>query len=453
MHIYHRIGAVLLSLAACQASATPAEDIEQYLTHSISEQGLGVGAAVVVIEAGNTSVITLGLANAKTQEKLTRQHALEIGSISKTFTSLLLADSVQGKVVKLNDQVAGYMPEQVANEANGLTKVTFADLATHRSGLPRIPTDFSPLNFLDPYADYDREHLWKFLSGFDKTREPGTLVEYSNLGTGLLGELVAQANRSEYDKLLEQKILTPLKMQHSFINEPADNNQKVASPHFTANSPAPRWHFLAMAGAGAINASINDMHRYLALNLAPSGELADAISLTHKPIADVAPGLKIGLAWFIQSTPNATYHWHNGGTGGSRSFMAFDKENQRGIVILLNAAQDFDALGHAFMARTLGQYLADQTAQHAVAPDQLRKLTGEYQLAPGFVLSVTLEDDQLFAQATGQGKLPVFARSDTEFFFKAVEASLHFELDDTGVAQALTLQQNGQVMPASKLSL
>lgn len=439
---------VLAFLASVNAWGDQAADIENYLKHQRDEDKLGAGVAVVVIEQGNSRFITLGSANVATSEALTRQHAMEIGSISKTFTSLMLADASTRSKLSLDASIAPLLPTDTVTQDNRLASVTFRHLASHRAGLPRVPSNLRPANMMDPYADYDKSALFSYLQEFRQTREPGSLVEYSNLGSGLLGTLLEMVYQKPYGDILDE-IAEPLKIKDAFINEP--KGQKTASPHFNATNLAPRWHFDALAGAGAINASIEDMHAYLLANLNPSGTLQEAIELTHKPVADMAPGLQIGLGWLIQSTPDKRYWWHNGGTGGSRSFMGFDKKEQRGIVILANSTTNFDALGHAYLAGTLASFIENESAALQLNEPQLQRLVGEYALAPGFSITISREGGQLYAQATGQEKFAIFARSETEFFLKVIDASLHFSLDEKGISESLELHQNGQKTKGKKI--
>src|SRR5208283_4407870 len=111
----------------------------------------------------------------------------EIGSITKVFTALLLADMAQRGEVALTDPVSKYLPKGVKMPGRNGHAIMLQDLATHTSGLPRLPSNMKPKDFMNPYADYTPELLYQFLSSYELPRDPGSKWEYSNLGAGLLG--------------------------------------------------------------------------------------------------------------------------------------------------------------------------------------------------------------------------------------------------------------------------
>jgi len=130
----------------------------------------------------------------------------EIGSISKVFTSLLLADMVNRKEVALDDPAAKYLPEHVRMPERSGKAITLLDLSTHRSGLPRVPGNLNPKDPTNPYADYSVDDLYQFLSGYTLPRDPGSEVEYSNLGGGLLGHILAHRAGTDYESLIRSRI-------------------------------------------------------------------------------------------------------------------------------------------------------------------------------------------------------------------------------------------------------
>jgi hypothetical protein len=168
-----------------------------------------------------------------------------------------------------------------------------------------------------------------------------------------------------------------------------------------------------------------------------------------------APGLgEIGLAWLIAKASDGEIVWHNGGTGGYRSFFGYDAKSRVGIVVLSNT---FTGAG----VDDIGMHLLDSHVPLLPAPREHKEITldpkifdgyvGRYQLAPNFILTVTREGDQLFTQATGQAKVQVFPESQKDFFLKVVEAQITFETDSSGRATSLTLHQNGHDMKAKRI--
>ena len=142
----------------------------------------------------------------------------EMGSISKVFTGALLADMVARGEVKLDDPIAKYLPQTVKVPSRNGRQITLLDLATQSSGLPRLPSNMRPADFSNPYADYSVQQLYEFLSGYSLTRDPGQRYEYSNLGVGLLGHVLALRAGKSYEEILKERILDPLGMNDTRVD-------------------------------------------------------------------------------------------------------------------------------------------------------------------------------------------------------------------------------------------
>jgi CubicO group peptidase (beta-lactamase class C family) len=219
----------------------------------------------------------------------------------------------------------------------------------------------------------------------------------------------------------------------------------------------PNWDLPALAGAGALRSSANDMLTFLAANLgymkSPLAPAMAAMLSVRRPTGAPGGG-EIGLAWLITRPSEDEIVWHNGGTGGYRSFMGYDAKTRVGIVVLSNT---FTGSG----IDDIGMHLLDSHAPLLPAPKEHKEITvdpkifdgyvGRYQLAPNFILTITREGDQLYAQVTNQPKLPIFPEGERDFFYKAVDAQITFETDANGRATSLTLHQNGANMPAKRI--
>jgi len=210
------------------------------------------------------------------------------------------------------------------------------------------------------------------------------------------------------------------------------------------------WQLPTLAGAGAIKSSTHDMALYLAANINGT-PLADAIILSRMQSIDFgADGPKIGLAWLQKEYSKGTYYWHNGGTGGFRTFIGFDPKNKKGMVILENSANGMDDIGNAYFFDSLEQLKSETLNVVKIGESKLKLLNGEYELVPGFIITITNEGEQLIIQATGQPKIPFKAKSAIEFINKGVQARITFETDDKGNALSMTLYQGGQVLKGDK---
>jgi CubicO group peptidase (beta-lactamase class C family) len=264
----------------------------------------------------------------------------EIGSITKGLTGIILADMALAGEVSPHDTLDKFLPEP-ANFPEAIRKITLQQLATHSSGLPRLPANLafgmkSPSN---PYAHYGRKELEAFLYGYVPPPDRTAIVpEYSNLGFGLLGFLLAQKAGMTYEALLRQRVLDPLGMRDTTITLSDDHRMRLAPGH--ANGvPVGNWDLDALAGAGAVRSTVGDMSKLLqALMDPPDSRIGKAIRLALEPRGQLGAA-KIGFGWLTSAQPSGfTMTWHNGGTGGYRSFIGFTPGGKAGIVVLTNTA-------------------------------------------------------------------------------------------------------------------
>jgi CubicO group peptidase (beta-lactamase class C family) len=381
----------------------------------------------------------------------------EIGSITKVFTASILADMVATGEVRLEDPVATLLPPGVRMPSRNGRQITLEDLSTQTSGLPRMPTNFAPKDPANPYADYTADRLFAFLSSYTLTRDIGAQYEYSNVGVGLLGEALARRAGVSYDQLVAARVLKPLGMTSTASTLTAAMKTRLAPGHTAAGALAPNWDLDALAGAGALRSTVEDMLKFLGANLNPaSSPLAKRLTLTHAPRKEVTVGLKIGLNWHIMIRPDRQIHWHNGGTAGYRTWAGFDLANHRAAVVLTNSGgAGADDIGVHLLdpSMSLAAPPVAPSARVAVslAPQVLDKYVGEYQLAPGVSLVFTRTDDQLWGVLTGQSRLRYWPESETRFFLKEVDAQIQFVKDTAGVVTGLVLFQNGQQLPGRKI--
>ena len=262
----------------------------------------------------------------------------EIGSVSKVFTSLLLADMVNRKEVALDDPAAKYLPENVKMPERSGKSITLLDLSTHSSGLPPLPSNLKPKDPRNPYADYSVDDLYQFLSGYTLPRDPGSEFEYSNLGAGLLGHLLACRAGTDYESLIRSRITQPLGMPDTGITLSSSMKQRMATGHNAMLAPVANWDLPTLAGAGALRSSANDMLTFLEAFLgykeSPLAPAMKAMLEVRRPAGQA----KIGLGWFISSAHDREIAWHDGGTGGFRSFVGYDPKERIGVVVLSNAS-------------------------------------------------------------------------------------------------------------------
>jgi D-alanyl-D-alanine-carboxypeptidase/D-alanyl-D-alanine-endopeptidase len=415
-----------------------------------------LGIIVGLIHAGNTRVLSAGKVGPGGAPALDGNTVFEIGSATKVFTAALLAEMIGRGEVQLDDPVARYLPSQVRVPTRNNRQITLLDLVTHTSGLPRLPANLKPKDAANPYADYTVEQMYAFLSGYELTRDIGAQFEYSNFGAGLLGHALSLKAGMSYEALVTRRILEPLQMKDTAITLRPDLRSRLAQGHDSAGRAVANWDLPTLAGAGALRSTTNDMLKFLAANLAGAGPLAAELRTTHESRRSLGtPDGSIGLGWLLRRAFGVEIVWHNGGTGGYHSFIGFDPKTGDGVVVLHNSAASIDDIGFHLINRQfpIAKPPAPPKARKeiAIAPSLFAAYVGEYELAPAFVMTVTREGDPLFIQATGQSKLQVFPESETDFFYKIVDAQVTFVKDAAGTVTGLVLHQGGRDTPAKKI--
>ena len=456
------MGLLALGFQASVAQTAPAgkvpsdAEIREILVDRIDAQHQSVGIVVGVIGPDGRRVISYGHLEKGDARPLNGDTVFEMGSVTKVFTSLLLADMVQKGEVSLDDPVAKYLPATVKMPTRNGRVITLVDLATHTSGLPRLPTNLKPEDPANPYADYSVEQMYEFLSGYVLTRDIGSKYEYSNLGGGLLGHVLALKAGKSYEELVESRICGPLGMHDTRITLTPEMKARLAVGHDASMNSVANWDLPTLAGAGALRSTANDMLTFVAANMgyvkSPLAAAMASMLAVRRPTG--TPGLEIALGWHILTKDGQEIVWHNGGTGGYRTFIGYDKASRMGVVVLSNASTTVgvDDIGLHLLNPAAPLAKAPTVHKEAVVdPKVFDGYVGRYQLAPTFILTVTREGDQIFAQATGQPKFQIFPDSATEYFLKVVDAQITFLTDEKGRATSLVLHQNGRDLPAKRM--
>ena len=398
-----------------------------------------------VIDEKGRQVVASGKVSLDGTQQPDGDTVFEIGSVTKVFTSLILADMIEKGEVKPDDPVAKFLPATVKVPSRNGRQITLLDLSMQVSGLPRLPDNLKPADPANPYADYDAAKLYEFLSRYTLTRDPGEKYEYSNLAVGLLGHALALKAGMSYEELLRRRIFDPLGMSGTSITLSEAQKKRLAPGYDGGLKPVKNWDFAVLAGCGAVRSTVNDMLKFVAANL----ELTDTpLKFAVRRMRAVtkgigAPDLEIGMAWHVFTKFDTRIWWHNGGTYGYRSFVGFNPAKKEGVVLLCNTFMDNDDLGkHVLESRYPVTTFHKEVQVDAAV---LEPYVGEYELTPAFKITVTREAARLFAQATGQPRFEIFAQSESEFFLKVVDARITFLKD------GLILHQGGVDQKAKKV--
>ena len=436
------LAAGMLLLAQIVFAGAPPDAEIRKLIHDRLARQTSIGIVVGVIDADGRRVVTDGALDDK--KPLNGDTLFEIGSISKVFTSLLLADAVQRGELALTDPVAKFLPPDVKVPERGGKKITLQDLSTHTSGLPRLPANLLPADAANPYADYTAKQLYEFLSSYQLTRDIGSQYEYSNLGGGFLGHALARRAGTSYETLLRTRITAPLGLKSTTITLSDALKQRLAMGHDESGKRVSNWDPGVLEGMYAIRSTANDLLEFLAAELGytktPLAAAMTAQLAVRRPTG--TPGLAIALAWHIITTPGGQeIVWHNGGTGGYRSFVGFDAKKRMGVVVLTNISASVDDIGLQLLDPS-----RPKAPKVAVDPKVLERYVGHYQLAPNFIITITRNGDHLFGQATGQPKFEMTAEDERNFVVASAGARITFGNDQ------LILHQGGTDQPAKRIT-
>lgn len=354
--------AAVLGLA-CHASISRAAD-DQAAIDALVEPFLKdkpyLGLVVGITRAEGRQIIGYGKVTLDGKEQIPADDTLfEIGSITKVFTGSLLADQVKAGTMRLDDPVQKFLPEGLVVPRRDDRDITLLQLATHTSSLPVQPPliGFFALTTKDPknpYAEFNTTQLEKTLANMKLGRPIGSQFEYSNLGVGVLGHAVAHTAKAKtYEDLMIERIAKPLEMPDTRLQLSPEQNKRLA-PGFTATGqPTSPWTFACLEGCGGIRSTTRDMLAFAEANLGRNKTpLFEAFQFAHQPWREIGrSGEFVGLCWMRQKLPpaNRTMIWHNGGTGGYRSFLAFLPDTGVGVVILSNSPHSVDGLGVAIL--------------------------------------------------------------------------------------------------------
>jgi len=301
--------------------------------------------SIAIIQKGITCFYHYGEPKKQTGQLPSNANIYEIGSVTKTFTGILLAKAIEEKKVNPNDDIRKYLPASCKNLSYKNTPVTLLQLANHTAGIPRIPDNLeSQKNFdgKDPYKNYTKQMLFNYLSKLKLESMPGIKSDYSNTGMALLGIILADAYHKTYAELVQEKITGPLKMDHTFEIVPAVELSNFCKGYDEQGNETSYWSFSDLAACGGLRSTLEDMVIYLKANME---EKDPSFALSQTATFQMGKYNSIGMAWNNQqSLSGTTTTWHNGGTYGFSSFVGMIKSLQSGIVVLSNSGNNVDEL-------------------------------------------------------------------------------------------------------------
>jgi len=309
--------------------------------------------SIGIIDGSTTSTYFYGETKKGTAKLPDETSLYEIGSISKTFTAVLLAHAVNEKKIALTDDIRKYLPGEYPNLQFKGTAITIANLANHTSGLPRLPRDLSSTpgyHDEDPYAHYSKEMIYQYLKGFKPDTVAGAKPEYSNFGFAVLGAILENVYHKPLEDLLKQTITGPLNMAHTnFDFTESEKAMMTTGYDEESGKEAPYWHLGAFRSAGGLKFNMKDMLVYLKANM---GNINPDYALSHQQ-TDRQADFSTGLAWVLTPFRNTINIWHNGGTAGFSSWCGYIKDKKLGVVILSNSSADVNDIALGLLSWSL----------------------------------------------------------------------------------------------------
>ncbi|MFK7957202.1 MAG: serine hydrolase [Lysobacterales bacterium] len=443
MKVLQTVMTLLLFIISAGVLAEPAtvlDSVQDAVKSKIERQE--IRAAVLGTQSGDKNRVTGYGQVSRSNEHIPAPSTLfEIGSITKVFTAILAQQQVAAGRADWDEPISQRIKGNFASAQ--VAAITWRELASHTSGLPRMPDNMPMEDPLDPFGGYDRPLLEAFLMGY----APDSLdksYEYSNLGAGLLGELAAQAAGLSYADALERDVFKPLGLDDTQVAV-SDAQAKQMATGFSQGADMPRWSsFDALAGAGAVVSSASDLLAFARLTLNPdqAGAMADTLTAVLEPQGSG----ETGLGWHRKMSDAGTpLYWHNGGTGGFASVLVLNPESNE-TVVLLASSTDYGGVTNLAFTQMAG------VSEVPESDLDLSIYEGAYEAAPGMVLTFFVNDGQLFGQATGQGAFPLTSDSDHQFVFAPADIAITFDEFKDNQAQRMTIVQAGNTTRAPRVA-
>jgi serine-type D-Ala-D-Ala carboxypeptidase/endopeptidase len=432
-------------------------EIRKILDERIGVQGNDIGIIVGIIEPQGRRIISSGHRSANDARPPDGDTVFEIGSLTKVFTALLLADMVETGQVALADPVAKYLPADIKFAERNGRSITFVDLATHTSGLPFMPEN-APAE-----GKYSAADLKQYIASYQLNRDIGAKWEYSNIGYWVMSEALSARGGMDYENLLRKRVIAPLKLTNTdFVLSPG-MKANLALGHDASTQPAPVISTLpiysVMPAAGGLYSTINDLLMLLscAMSYAPS-PLSPAIDLTLNTRRATGGGSTQALGWTVFGEGDDQIIFRDGGTLGYATAMAWDPKNRAGVVVLFNQIGDVADIARHLLRPDFPLTKQVTKKHHEIALDSrlLDSYIGRYEAKGEGIFAVARDGDFLTIESPadwGLPKLRIRPESQSDFFAAELPVRVVFKIDNNSrVAGLLIYPPRGQnAVPANKL--
>lgn len=370
----------------------------------------------------------------------------QIGSVTKQFTSAIILQLQQEKKLSVQDKISKYFPGFPRGN-----EITVHHLLSHTSGIYNYTTnsDFMMNKVAIPHTEEQMIALFK-----DKPLnfEPGTKYDYSNSGYMLLGYIIEKVTKKPYEQVVRERILTPLQMNNSGFDFTNLDNEFKTTGYYNIKDTVVKSAIVDSSvsyAAGALYSTAGDLFKWEQSLYGNQVMNDESKKLAYTPVHN-----KYGYGWVIDTLYGTQTIAHGGGIHGFSSFLLRFPSEKLVVILMDNSGgAKLGDIGRDLGGIALGKSIAKPTALKEIKMDEkiLQQYVGEYELAPTFKITVTLENGQLKAQATNQPKFDIYAEKEDLFFLKVVEAKMEFVKDASGQITGLVLHQAGQKIPGKKI--
>ncbi|MDR1383653.1 MAG: beta-lactamase family protein [Planctomycetaceae bacterium] len=350
---------VFLSLHAFSQTSEMPTDVDSLAAKYFGTDKPIVGGVIGIVDGKKCYAKGYGLVSLEKTDVPDVDTIYEIASMSKVFTGVLLGEMVARGELAIDDPLEKFYPKETSLPNFHGNKITLKHLASHCSGIPRLPTDFwetanqTPDN---PYLCYSAEKIVRFLNDYQLTAAPGTRYEYSNLGMSIVGVTLERMTGKSYETLVQERIAQPLEMKNIAVTLTDNMRQKLAPPYNAEKKRVSNWDMTGFAAGGGLRTSMRDLIKFAQANALMLDSFSEFASQPKHPLIrgiskaaewqfeDVSHNRRVGLGWHIE--PSGVL-MHNGQTGGYHSFILVDPKSHRAVILLTNTATEtVDALGY-----------------------------------------------------------------------------------------------------------
>ena len=460
------------------------DPVIRILRERVDEYGQSVGIVAGIIRGINRYPYAYGTLNRGTIRRVSAMTVFEIGQLSSLYTTAVLSLLVQRGDLNLNDRVSSYLPESVDMPTTPAGRpILIEHLATHTSGLPRLPDNLVSADPADPLKGYSDELLYEFLTRYSNTQrdwlesffdfddqdaedpfEMEDSYEYSDLGMGLLGHVLERATGQSYDDLVRELLSDPIKLANTASEPTLSMRTYTATGHDDARRPVPSWSDTTLVGGTGLRSNLLDMMTLVSANMNIIYALPedfteddstryhasfDSLIVPRKPADE--DSIRTALGWKVRKDDrDRDIHWLTGRTNGFYAFAAFLKDWRKGVVVLSNSSVSVEDIGFHLLS-----------AQNPLAPPPKKVVrmdraayeacAGTYEFSPDFTVDITYSDGKLYGQPPGQPRSELILESSGDFYLEEEDARITFVRNGMGNVDHFLFLQDGKTHRAVRV--